>query len=241
MKPVFKIEGLRGSLFIPLIPFDWMFVNSLFEILPGFIPSVNPSAPQIINGKMVTPLNEWLIFSPDHKSKLVFQQQKVDFIIDMGVDYLPQTIKDFSEKCRLLFERIIDYSKQQSSRIAIAPTYKWVGVKDTFMDFVKETFNRNSFKGSTIDNCDFSQVFRVVESINQLDVKINYLSKFYVVNSLSVVNGVNTIQESYMIDFDINTFVDPNYSFDKAMVMDFFSKATSFCTNFMEFYFNEKP
>ena len=234
------IEGLRGSLFIPPIPFNWSFVNNLFEILPGFIPSVNQSSPQLINGIVVEPFNEWLIFSPDNKSRLIFQQQKVDYIIKSGDDYSPQTIIDFSEKCKALFEKIIDYSNQQSSRIAIAPTYKWVGTKDLFMDFVKKTFNNHLFEGSPIDNCDFSQVYRVVENINELDIKLNYLSKFYVVNSLNIVNGVNTIQESFMIDFDINTFVDPNNSFDKATVIDFFSKAESFCTKFMDFYFNEK-
>lgn len=239
MRPIFKIEGLRGSLFIPLIPFNWTFVNSLFELLPGFIPSVNPLAPQIIKG-MATPPNDWLIFSPDIKSKLVFQQQKVDYIIETGVDYSPQTIIDFSEKCKEIFEKLLDYSKQYSSRIAIAPTYKWVGPKDTFGDFVKEIFCKNSFNGSSIDNCDFSQVYRVTENINKLDIKINYLSKFYVANSFISVNGVNSIQESYMMDFDINTFVDPQYSFDKATVIDFFSKAVEFCEKYMNFYFNEK-
>lgn len=238
MKPIFKIEGLRGSIFIPLIPFEWTFVNSLFEILPGFIPSVNQFAPPI-KGALMPPI-EWLIFSPDNKSRLIFQQQKVDFIVEAGIDYSPEIIKDFAEKCTRLFERIIDYSKQDSSRIAIAPTFKWVGENNLFVDFIKEIYSKNSFKGSSVDNCDFSQVFRVVEDINDKEIKLNYLSKFYTANSLAVVNGVNSIQESYMMDFDINTFVDPKYVFNKTAVCDFFSKAVVFCTNFMDFYFSEK-
>ena len=91
---------------------------------------------------------EWLIFSPDNKSRLIFQQQKVDFIVEAGIDYSPEIIKDFAEKCTRLFERIIDYSKQDSSRIAIAPTFKWVGEKNLFVDFIKEIYSKNSFKGS---------------------------------------------------------------------------------------------
>lgn len=239
MKPIFKIEGLRGSLFIPLIPFEWTFVNSLFEILPGFIPSVNQFASPIIKGAVMSP-NEWLIFSPDNKSRLIFQQQKVDYIVESGIDYSPEVIKEFAEKCIQLFEKILDHSNLSSSRIAIAPTFKWVGEKNLFVDFIKEMYSKNSFKNSSVDNCDFSQVFRVFEDINDMEIKMNYLSKFHTTNSLVVINGVNSIQESYMMDFDINTFVDSKYIFNKTAVYDFFSKAEMFCSSFMDFYFTEK-
>lgn len=238
MEPFFKIEGLRGSLFVPFIPFNWAFVNSLFEVLPGFIPSVNLLAPQIVNGMVSSP-GDWLIFSPDNKSKLIFQQQKVDFIMEVGSDYSSEIIEAFSEKCQVIFEIIMNYSQQRSSRIAIAPTYKWIGDKKLFEDFIKGMFNKNSFKSTSIDNCDFSQVYRVDENINGLDIKLNYLSKFYVTNSFTIVNGINSIQETYMMDFDINTFVDSKYSFDKVAVIDFFSKAVGFCISFMDFYFDE--
>ena len=54
-----------------------------------------------------------------------------------------------------------------------------------------------------------------------------------------VTNGINTIQEVNILDFDINTQVNPNYTFDTVAVKDFFNKVTIFCSDFMSWYFEE--
>ena len=54
-----------------------------------------------------------------------------------------------------------------------------------------------------------------------------------------VVNGINSIQEVNMLDFDINTFVNPTYSFDVSAVNDFFEKAVGFCSEFLSWYLKE--
>ena len=54
-----------------------------------------------------------------------------------------------------------------------------------------------------------------------------------------VVNGINTIQEVNMVDFDINTFVNPEYSFDTNATSDFFQKGAGFCSEFLLWYIGE--
>ena len=93
------------------------------------------------------------------------------------------------------------------------------------------------FKEEALDNCEFSQVYRVNENIGDSVFKINYLSKFYTSGNIVIVNGVNTIQEYNLVDFDINTFNDTNYSFDIDLVKTFFSKSSGFCSDFMTLYF----
>ena len=90
-----------------------------------------------------------------------------------------------------------------------------------------------------MDNCDFSQVFRVEEEINGKQFIVNYLCKFYVATPIVVVNGINTIQEVNIVDFDRNTFLDPEDSFETNATSDFFQKGAGFCSEFLLWYIGE--
>lgn len=237
MKPNFFIKGLRGSVFMPQITFDWEFVSAMLEILPNYIPSFVSDTPQVIKGMFLSP-GDWILVSPTDDVRVVFQAQKIDYIIaNTNEAYTQELIHDFADKCNLVFKKIMEITGVNASRLAIAPTLKFAGDTDLFRSFVNTIYAKNTFKKSNIDNCDFSQVFRVDEEINGNHYIINYLSKFYVASSVVVVNGINTIKEVNMLDFDINTLVNPAYSFNKNAVDDFFKKATVFCSDFLSWYF----
>lgn len=56
------------------------------------------------------------------------------------------------------------------SRIAIAPTFEYTGNKESIIAFANACFNLNKFRDVKMDNCEFSQVFRVKEKISDMDV-----------------------------------------------------------------------
>ena len=58
-------------------------------------------------------------------------------------------------------------------------------------------------------------------------------------NNIITTNGVNQIQESLMLDLDINTKADPNIQFELKDIEDFFNQAPVFCDTFMSFYFQD--
>ena len=53
------------------------------------------------------------------------------------------------------------------------------------------------------------------------------------------IEGVNQLVEVSMIDFDINSKIDPDVVFDNGAINDFFSKVDRFCADFISFYFHE--
>lgn len=239
MKPDFIIEGLRGSVFMPQITFNWDFISAMQEVLPNYIPSFVFDTPQVVKGMLLSP-GDWMLVSPDNNVKVVFQVQKIDYIItNTNMAYTQEAIHALTEQCNLVFGKIMEMIELKASRLAIAPTFRYVGNETVFKGFINTIYAKNSFKNSTVDNCDFSQVFRIDEEINSRHFTINYLSKFYIATPVVVVNGINTIQEVNMLNFDINTFVNPNYSFDANTVNAFFRKAAVFCSEFMSWYFNE--
>lgn len=237
--PEFNIEGLRGSIFMPQITFSWDFILALKGLLPDYLPSTISGNPQMLRGMLLTP-GDWTLTSPDGKNILIFTAQKVDYIvISTDTTYSQEAIKRFAEQCQKVSGKIMELTGVKANRLAIAPTFKYLGDSTQFKTFINTVYAKNSFKNSGVDNCDFSQVFRVDEEINGTPIKVNYLSKFYTTNAVMVVNGVNTIQEVNMLDFDINTVVSPNYIFDIDAVRDFFNKSAAFCSEFMSWYFKE--
>ena len=234
MKSYFNIVSLRGTIFIPQIIFDWTFVSEMLKILPNYVPTNN--TPQIINGVIVNS-TDWMLGTQDGTERLIFQPQKIDFILNKESSYSERDIDEFSKKCDKIFSKILELRNAKASRLAIAPTFKYIGDISTLKSFIQKIYATRVFKEESLDNCEFSQVYRVNENIGDSVFKINYLSKFYTSGNIVIVNGVNTIQEYNLVDFDINTFNDTNYSFDIDLVKTFFSKSSGFCSDFMTLYF----
>ena len=238
MKQNFIIRGLRGSVFMPQMTFNWEFISAIQTMLPNYIPSVISDTPQVIKGMLLSP-GDWILSSPDDNIRIVFQAQKVDYIINTNIEYTQDIVSTLANNCNQIFKRIMEITGMRASRLAIAPTLEYKGDTTLFKNFVNKIYAKNTFKESKVDNCDFSQVFRVDEEINGKQFIVNYLSKFYVATPIVVVNGINTIQEVNMVDFDINTFVNPEYSFDTNATSDFFQKGAGFCSEFLLWYIGE--
>ena len=178
-----------------------------------------------------------MLGTQDGTERLIFQPQKIDFILNKESSYSERDIDEFSKKCDKIFSKILELRNAKASRLAIAPTFKYIGDISTLKSFIQKIYATRVFKEEALDNCEFSQVYRVNENIGDSVFKINYLSKFYTSGNIVIVNGVNTIQEYNLVDFDINTFNDTNYSFDIDLVKTFFSKSSGFCSDFMTLYF----
>lgn len=236
LKDQLKIVSMRGTIFVPQIQFSTEFVGKLQGVsLEEFIPSVNMSSvPMILEGNLaaIGP-GEWSLISHDKKQLIIFQSQKIDFIEKLNIDYSSENISEFGKKCKSLFSSI----DSECSRIAIAPTFEYTGEKGSIITFANSCFKLNKFKNVKVDNCDFSQVFRVQETISDSKIVVNYFSKFYTTNKMVQRDSGYQPAEVSMINFDINSKVDPNVVFDSNDINDFFSKAASFCEDFISFYF----
>ncbi|MDM8252709.1 hypothetical protein QUW55_14040 [Phocaeicola barnesiae] len=238
-----NIVEIRGTIFISQIQFSWELVHQIQDVLGiTYIPSVNiSSAPMFIEGKLMNSVmsqGEWSLTSPDKKQRIIFQSQKIDIIEEFNISYSSELISQFSKKCKSLFSLIISDSVK-CSRIAIAPTFEYTGNKESIIAFANACFNLNKFRDVKMDNCEFSQVFRVKEKISDMDVFFNYLSKFYSINKVISIDGVNQLAEVTMIDFDINSKVNPDIVFDYKAIDDFFDKASTYCGSFLSLYFHE--
>lgn len=244
MKEHLKLVEIRGTIFIPQIPFSWGVVNDLQQSFKDYIPSVNTSSsPMIIEGAFINPYvlapGEWSLVAPDKKQQVLFHEQKIDFLKFLHEDPSPETIDEFTKGCKTLFKSFSKFTNSKCSRIAIAPTFEYAGDRNDIISFVHDIFKKNDFHDAVLDNCDFSQVFRIRENILDKQIFINYLSKFYNVTKVISSNGKNQLAEATMISFDINSRVDPDITFTHEAVSDFFDKSPKFCEKFLAFYFDK--
>lgn len=243
MKKSLEIIGLRGSLFMPSIPFSQEILDQCNETFPDcdFFPIVNHINGDLISsdGKVISQ-GEWLLISKDKKTNLYFSNQKIDIQKDCN-SYKGQTeIAEFSSSCNKLFSHIWEKTKKSATRIAIAPSYEFTGDRNQFINYVNNTiYKKNTFNNCTIDLCDFSQVYRIKEIIQSNPIEINYLSKFQESNKIVNNGGNQQIKRIICIDLDINTSPNSQYVFDIDSVNDFFDKAPTYCSKFIDHYFSE--
>lgn len=235
MKLDLNIDSLRGSLFLPRLPFDWDVASAIKDVLPDHIPTVVTDFPQIINNTQLFK-DDWALFTPERNSMFLVQQQKVDYIVTGIKAYSQDYIKEFAETCANLFAIILSLKNEDSKRLAFAPSFVYNGEREIYKKLLDAVIAKKTFKDTAMDNCEFSQVFRVAEKICDREYIINYLSRFYTRASWVNENDRAVMKDVDLIDFDINTFVDTTYSFGTASVKDFFGKASAYCEDFMNWY-----
>lgn len=241
MKPYFIIEKLRGTLFVPQVACDWEFVSAMQSVLHNAIPSLVKDSPQVIDNILFNS-GEWILNSKDDNVSVVFKAHKIDCIVDVHdrrILYTEDALDKFIGQCSDVMNKIVELKDLRANRMAIAPTFKYCGNELNIKGFVLEVFNKNNFKGAKVDNCDFSQVFRIEERILEEPIMVNYLSKFFTSSDVVVENGSNTLRESRFLNLDINTAVNPEYMFAPNHISDFFKKANGFCSEFMKWYFTD--
>ena len=235
MKLDLRIDSLRGSLFLPRLPFDWNVVSAIKDVLPGHIPTAVTDFPQIINNVQLFK-DDWALFTPERNSMFLVQQQKVDYIVTDIKAYSKDYIKKFTDTCANLFAIVLSQKNEDSKRLAFAPSFVYNGEREIYKKLLNTVIAKKTFKGVAMDNCEFSQVFRVAEKICDREYIINYLSRFYTRTSWVNENDRTVMKDADLIDFDINTFVDATYSFNSDSVKDFFDKSSAYCEDFINWY-----
>lgn len=239
MANFFSISKIRGTMFIPRIPYDWSIVNRLLEKFQGFIPTVYGS-PQPDGNVLYTP-GDWELRSPDGLKRLIFSTQKIDYIEIGQKDYSQAVIESFSQICSVVFSEIVANHGQMSSRLAIAPSFVCSTPFARVKGFLNNIYieSKMSFAHSELDSCDFSQVFRPIKNIAGTDVSMNFLSKFTTETVVSTNDSARRPIQLVKADFDINTTPNQEVSFDIESIRDFFAKAGTLCEEFYQFYFQD--
>lgn len=239
MPNLFLISLIRGTMFYPRIAFGWPEANRILERLQGFFPVVYGS-PQM-DGNVVYSPGDWELRTQDGNIRLMFSAQKIDYIEFGQREYSREAIEEFAGRCSEIFETIATVHGQPSSRLAIAPTFvsptPFVEAKGILQSIYTE--NKMTFGGAELDNCEFSQVFRPMKTILDVNTSINFLSKFSTENTISVNEGAPRQEQVIKADFDINTTPVPGISFPVESIRDFFVKAPSFCEEFYQYYFGD--
>lgn len=233
------VSLIRGTMFYPRIPFSLPEANRLLGRLRDFFPVVYGS-PQM-DGSVVYSPGDWELRTIDGNIRLMFSAQKIDYIEFGQKDYSREIIEEFTRKCSNIFIEIAEAHGQPSSRLAIAPSFlrqisftEAKGILDSVYTESKMTFG-----GAQLDNCEFSQVFRPMKTIVDVDIAVNYLSKFSTENVIPVSDGVAKQEKVIKVDFDINTMPISGISFPIESIRDFYVKAPSFCEEFYQFYFSD--
>lgn len=240
MKDNLVITNMRSSIFMPLLPFEKDNIQALESVVPDFLPALPMSNPINVGGMVIEPSGaKWMMVSSDGKRKIVFQDMKIDYIVDIELPYSKNAIQNFSELSNSIFKIVMDLSGVSANRLAIAPQININDTEENVKTWVNSIFNKNEFKSVQLDTNEFSQIYRVREKISEKTYLLNYLSKFSSQKSLIQKDGKNTIVDQFLLDLDINTFVDPNYEFKQDSVKDFYNRACDFCEELLNFYFNK--
>lgn len=230
-----KIKELRGTIFLPTISFDKKLCDRLSVYLNEFIPVL--SFPMMIGNLRIEQQGGWAMTSLDFKHKLSFLDGKIDYTYIFEPNQgNHDAFNSFLNTCANIFKVIMDYTQNNITRIAIAPSFIVKEDGEKVKNIIRDYFEINRFKDRPVDSCDFNQVYRTIENINGLDVTINYVSKFRVEQIQTVTDGNVTIEDSMVIDFDINTYPNPKIKFDNTFADDFCKKSDDMCNEFMKFY-----
>ena len=233
---MYKIIKLRGSIFCPPIKYSKSFVAELVNELHDFTPML------IRDNSMISSIMEWQLISPDNNENLVFSNNKIDFIKNVDYDVKDTKNNEFVERCISIFKKIMEIKKYECTRMALAPTVLISNnnsVNDLKFLFDK-IFNIHLFKENELSTSNISQVYRIPENLKEVNIIMNYVVNFHSENTIIIENGKNILREQYMVDFDINTFANPQYRFDIESVMDFYHKSITFFYSFYDAYLNEK-
>lgn len=240
MKDNLVITNLRSSIFLPLLPFKKENIEALNKIVPDFLPALSMSNSINVAGMLIEQSGaNWMMVSTDRKRKIVFQDAKIDFISEIELVYSKDAIKKFAVFSNSIFKIVMDLSGVRANRLAIAPQIKINDTEEHVKTWVNSIFKKNEFKRAQLDINEFSQIYRVNEVISEKTYLLNYLSKFSSQKSIIKKDGKNAIVDQFLLDVDINTFVDPNYEFNQNSVKDFFDRACDFCEDLINFYFNK--
>lgn len=230
---MYNIKALRGTIFCPPIRYTKEFVASLVQVANGYTPVIVRD-----NGALpVLPI--WQLTSPDDREVLLFNGEKIDLIQAVENQIDDEAIREFAERCKVVFTKILDITGYVCTRIALAPSVIIAEKGARPSALFSKLFAINLFDGVQLDTSNISQVYRINKTIGDKVVKINHVANFRLENELVNINGINQMRERYMGDFDINTMANPQYKFTISNVQEFFDLSPSSFLAFYNLYLGE--
>ena len=243
MKTNLKMGNIRGSIFVPRVAYTPDNLDKMRDAFKDYMPTALPQVamPDFLPGYLAMNKNAWRMVSPDQKETISFYDDKIDIIVNAeAIPYTEEEIKKWGKHFFDSFKKIIDAFQFSSIRLALAPTLYLPfteGSPFTINDFTNRIFAFNKFQGSGVDNCDFSQVFRVNKQLNGKDYLMNLLSRFSTEQYQE--QKENTIHTGIrlIVNVDINTFMNPQYVFAENEMHDFYDLSPKWCEELMCSYF----
>ncbi len=231
---MYNIKTLRGTIFCPPIKYSKDFVSSLADLVAGYIPVIVQD-----NGTLPF-LPNWRLSSPDEKTLLSFNGERIDILQTIEKKVKDDTIQSFSRHCETIFKKILENTSFNCYRIALAPSLI-ISDKDVKApSLYKKMFYINRFQGEELDTSDFSQVYRIKKIIGDNNIIINHVVNFHAESELTTTNVGNQVRNRYIGDFDINTMVKPEYKFSIDNVKEFFDFAPSCFKDFYNLYLSNR-
>lgn len=226
---MYKVKTIRGTIFCAPIKYSKEFVAALGNLVEGYLPVIVRD-----NGALpVFPV--WQLSSPDDKEVILFNGEKIDLVQAVESEIDDMAIHTFSERCKIIFGKILEIKNHICTRIALAPSVIITenGVNDSSL--YNRLYAIKIFEGYSLDSSDLSQVYRVDKKLGANDIKINHVANFHAESEFVI----NKIRKRYMGDFDINTMMNPEYKFSIDDMKAFFDFAPTSFTTFYNLYFKE--
>lgn len=229
---MYNIKTLRGTIFCSPIKYTKDFVSSLAGLVDDYMPIIVRD-----NGALpILPI--WQLTSPDEKESLFFNGDKIDLVKTIEGEIDDDVIRQFTERCKIVFGKIIEVTKFVCTRMAFAPSVIITENGERASGLYDRLFSVRNFNEVPLDTSNLSQVYRLILKIGNKEIKINHVANFRTENELISINGNNQLRERFMGDFDINTMFDPNYKFSENDIQDFFDISLSCFKNFYKLYFD---
>lgn len=226
---MYNIKTLRGTIFCPPIKYTKEFVASIGDLCEEYLPVIVRD-----NGALpVYPI--WQLSSPDEKEAILFNGEKIDLVqvIESTVDN--DILRNFSDRCKVVFSKILEVTNYSCTRVALAPSVIVTENGVSSASLYNRLFAIYEFQGSRLDSSNLSQVYRLNKNLGAKEIKINHVVNFHADSELVI----NQIRERYIGDFDINTMANPEYKFSIDDVNAFFDFASESFTTFYNLYFPE--
>ena len=228
---MYRIKTLRGTIFCPPIRFSREFINALSGTIDGYLPI-------LVRDSNTLPIFQvWQLSSPDEKELLAFNGEKIDLIQVVESRIEDDRIRLFSERCQVVFGRILEITGAVCTRVALAPSVIITENGERPSALYDRLFIVREFANVQLDSSNLSQVYRVDWSIGGSIIRLNYVANFKAENELiSTANG-NQLRLRYICDFDVNTMPHPEYRFNTLEVNEFFRMAPDSFADFYRIYF----
>lgn len=226
---MYNIKTFRGTVFCSPIKYSKEFIASLGDLVEGYLPVIVRD-----NGALpVLPI--WQLSPPDEKEAILFNGEKIDLVqvVEDVVDN--NALRTFSERCKVVFNKILEVTGYSCSRIALAPSVIITEKGISSDSLYNRLFAIREFQGNCLESSNLSQVYRINKKFSSKEIIINHVVNFHADSELVV----NQIRERYIGDFDINTMVNPEYKFSIDDVSAFFDLASDSFTAFYNLYFPE--